>query len=255
MEDHKKFGGDVENDIACQYLKYFEFDDQVLNSLYESFSKGEITCSEMKKKLTEKLVPIFKQVTEKRNTITKDELMEFYKIKDIALPKPKEKEKTEDQKIIEDILIKQNIDFCLTYHNPIVSESDYQEIRSRFEGVLCKVALVYEHEKFFLIVNHIDTIFNQDKLKPLAKKLGFKKLSYAKIDTLKVLLKCESIFDASIFGLVNDQERKISEIWLDARLSDQEKVNFTPLRKDAKLTVTFDGMLKFIIALSPGSIS
>jgi len=250
LEDHKKLGGDVENDIACQYLKYFEFDDQILNSLYDGFSKGEISCSEMKKKLAEKLIPIFKQVTEKRNTITKDELMEFYKIKDIVLPKPKEKEKTEDQKIIEDVLIKQNIDFCLTYHNPVVSESDYQEIRSRLEGVLCKVALVYEQEKYFLIVNHIDTIFNQDKLKPLAKKLGLKKLSYAKIDTLKALLKCESIFDASIFGLINDQERKIVEIWLDSRISDQEKVNFTPLRKDAKLTITFDGMIKFIKELN-----
>lgn len=250
LEDHKKLGGDVDSDIACQYMRYFEFDDDLLNSYFEGFSKGEITCSEMKKKLVEKLVPIFKKVTEDRIKVTNDELLEFYKIKPISLPIIKEKEKTNDQLNIENKLKDLEINYVTTYHNPIVADSDYLDLRSRLEGSLCKASLVYEHDKFFLLINHIDTIFNSDKVKPLAKKLGFKKLSMAKHDTLKQILNCESIFDASVFGLSYDLERKVSEIWIDSKISQSEKVNFSPLRKDARITISYDDMLKYIKELN-----
>ena len=55
LEDHKKFGGDVEKDIPCQYLKFFELDDDKLNNILTGFKKGEISCGETKNYLIEKL--------------------------------------------------------------------------------------------------------------------------------------------------------------------------------------------------------
>lgn len=61
-EDHKKYGGDVEMDISCQYLKFLEMDDTVLNGNVERFGKGELLCGEIKQVLYEKLVKIFGEV-------------------------------------------------------------------------------------------------------------------------------------------------------------------------------------------------
>lgn len=81
LEDHRRLGGDVESDIPCKYLKYFEFDDEKLNKIYESFSKGEMTCSQTKKLLAEKLSEVLLEHQNNRNKVTDEMVKEFYKIK------------------------------------------------------------------------------------------------------------------------------------------------------------------------------
>ncbi|AYV76768.1 MAG: putative tryptophan--tRNA ligase, partial [Terrestrivirus sp.] len=49
LADHRKYGGDITKDISYQYLRYFEFDDVVLEDIRDRFQSGEMTCGEIKK--------------------------------------------------------------------------------------------------------------------------------------------------------------------------------------------------------------
>jgi tryptophanyl-tRNA synthetase len=55
VEEHRKKGGDVSVDIACQWLKYFEDDDKKLEEIYDKYSKGKLLSGEVKKILIEKI--------------------------------------------------------------------------------------------------------------------------------------------------------------------------------------------------------
>ncbi len=54
-EEHRKKGGNVEVDIACQWLKYFEEDDKKLEDIYNKYKKGELLSGEVKKILIDKI--------------------------------------------------------------------------------------------------------------------------------------------------------------------------------------------------------
>ena len=55
IEEHRKKGGDVKIDVACQWLKYFEDDDEKLSEIYDEYSRGELLSGEVKKILIEKI--------------------------------------------------------------------------------------------------------------------------------------------------------------------------------------------------------
>ena len=86
LKDHRLYGGNIEKDIPCQYLKFFEMDDEKLNNIYKGFKEGKITCGEVKKILVDKLTYIIKEHQKKRNQITEEEINIFYN-KDKSLPK------------------------------------------------------------------------------------------------------------------------------------------------------------------------
>jgi tryptophanyl-tRNA synthetase len=54
-EEQRKYGGNVEVDVACQWLKYFEPDDDKLEKIYEDYSKGKLLSGEVKKILIDKI--------------------------------------------------------------------------------------------------------------------------------------------------------------------------------------------------------
>ena len=54
-KEHRKYGGNVEIDVACQWLKYFEFDDKKLEKIYDDYSKGKLLSGEVKKILIDKI--------------------------------------------------------------------------------------------------------------------------------------------------------------------------------------------------------
>ena len=54
-EEHREKGGNVEVDVACQWLKYFEHDDKKLKEIYNKYSRGELLSGEVKKILIDKL--------------------------------------------------------------------------------------------------------------------------------------------------------------------------------------------------------
>lgn len=78
LEDHRKYGGNPEKDVAFQYLRYFEYDDNILDNVKKSFIKGELTCGELKKILLDKLLPIIIDIQNKKNKIDDKILSEFY---------------------------------------------------------------------------------------------------------------------------------------------------------------------------------
>ncbi|AYV77905.1 MAG: putative Tryptophanyl-tRNA synthetase [Edafosvirus sp.] len=84
LEEHKKYGGNMDTDIPCQYLKYFEFDDDKLNDIYKKFKAGEMTCNEIKKILIEKLIEVIQNHQKNRSLITDDLLNDFYSKKEIV---------------------------------------------------------------------------------------------------------------------------------------------------------------------------
>ena len=86
LKDHQLYGGNVDLDIPCQYLKFFEMDDEKLNSVFQGFKEGKITCGETKNLLIEKLITIVSEHQNKRKNITNDDLDLFY-AKDKALYK------------------------------------------------------------------------------------------------------------------------------------------------------------------------
>jgi tryptophanyl-tRNA synthetase len=55
IEEHRKYGGNPEVDVACQWLKYFEFDDQKLNKIHQDYKEGKLLSGEVKAILIEKI--------------------------------------------------------------------------------------------------------------------------------------------------------------------------------------------------------
>lgn len=71
VEEHRKKGGNVEVDVACQWLKYFEYDDKKLAEIYNKYSKGELLSGEVKSILIEKINIILKGHQERRKNAEK----------------------------------------------------------------------------------------------------------------------------------------------------------------------------------------
>lgn len=54
-EDHEKYGGNPDVDIAYQYLSFFEEDDAKMEKLASEYRKGTLSTREMKEACIEKL--------------------------------------------------------------------------------------------------------------------------------------------------------------------------------------------------------
>ena len=71
IEEHRKKGGNVEIDVACQWLKYFEEDDKKLEDIYQKYSKGELLSGEVKKILIDKINTFLAEHQKKRKQAAK----------------------------------------------------------------------------------------------------------------------------------------------------------------------------------------
>lgn len=69
VEEHRKLGGNVETDVACQWLKYFEHDDEKLAKIYKDYSEGSLLSGEIKAILIEKINIILKEHQQKKKTV------------------------------------------------------------------------------------------------------------------------------------------------------------------------------------------
>jgi tryptophanyl-tRNA synthetase len=56
IEEHRKFGGNPEVDISCQFLSKFFYDAKKSKKLFEDYSKGLLLSGEVKKLFAEELV-------------------------------------------------------------------------------------------------------------------------------------------------------------------------------------------------------
>lgn len=78
LAQHRELGGDVSVDVACQYLYFFETDDERLKQIYKDFDEGKLTCGETKKLLIDKLIEIVEEHKKRVSEITEEDLKEFY---------------------------------------------------------------------------------------------------------------------------------------------------------------------------------
>lgn len=80
IEEHRKEGGDINVDIACQWLKYLEMDDKKLGKIYQEYSQGKLLSGEVKKILIDKINEFLSE-HQKRRIKAKSQIKDFlYKI-------------------------------------------------------------------------------------------------------------------------------------------------------------------------------
>ena len=75
LEEHRKLGGNIETDVACQWLKYFEHDDAKLTKIYNNYSKGKLLSGEIKAILIEKINQILKEHQERKTKVKLDKFI------------------------------------------------------------------------------------------------------------------------------------------------------------------------------------
>ncbi len=71
VKEHRKYGGDVEKDVAAQWLKYFEEDDEKLEEIYSKYKRGELLSGEIKAILIEKINEFLAEHQKKRKEAEK----------------------------------------------------------------------------------------------------------------------------------------------------------------------------------------
>lgn len=78
LKELKEKGANLEIDTAYQYLRFFEMDDAKLESVGKAYSKGEMTSSDVKQLLIDKLVLLVEDFKVKRTAITDAKFAEFF---------------------------------------------------------------------------------------------------------------------------------------------------------------------------------
>jgi len=74
LEEHKKYGGNPDVDISCQYLSYFFYNEKQKTELFESYKKGGISSGEVKKKLFDELSNILSDFNDKLSKVSDEKL-------------------------------------------------------------------------------------------------------------------------------------------------------------------------------------
>jgi tryptophanyl-tRNA synthetase len=243
LEDHRKYGGNTDVDIAYQYLRYFEEDDEALQKIHDTFSKGEMSCGEIKELLVKKFVEIYENIQNRKSKLSKEHLDEFYKIKPMDLPKPKERKLEEPEKTLYDLFNNLEIKYRTKYHSLLTTIEEAEDLARSVEGSVCKAILLKgPKDAYYLYVIKSNTFVNT---KTLHKRIGVSKVNFATKDTFIETLKIPNTCP-TLFGLFNDSDKRISSVLIEEGIPNHSSVNFHPLRADATTTIPYEGMIKFI---------
>ncbi|XP_049595519.1 tryptophan--tRNA ligase, cytoplasmic [Syngnathus scovelli] len=77
IEEHRKYGGNVDVDVSFMYLTFFLEDDEKLEKIRQDYTSGALLTGELKKILIETLQPIIVEHQERRKQITDETVMRF----------------------------------------------------------------------------------------------------------------------------------------------------------------------------------
>ena len=238
-----KSGKTPEDDIAYQYLRYFEMDDDKLEKIRKDFISGELTPNGIKEILVEKIWEIMDKIQTNRKKIDEKVLNEYYELKQIELPKPKMKEVIPEEKELYDLLDKYNIKHVTKYHSIISTIDQFEDLEQKINGTICKGILLKAKEGYiYYIINEHTTI----NIKTLAKTLKLKVLRFAESDTYQQILKVNSKSCPSIFAIKNDTEKKIIKILIDENIDKNKKVCSLALRQDGTCSVEYNDLIKYL---------
>jgi len=78
VELHRKNGGNLDTDIAYQYLRYFEPDDKKLEQIGKDYSSGKMLSGEIKKIMADKVIELVLKHQENRKKVDDTILKLFY---------------------------------------------------------------------------------------------------------------------------------------------------------------------------------
>ncbi|KAL6944677.1 tryptophan--tRNA ligase [Hanseniaspora osmophila] len=78
-EEHRKYGGNPDVDVAYQYLSFFKDDDELLKKTSEDYKSGELLSGDMKKMCIETLQEFIKAFQQRRAAVTNDTIDSFMK--------------------------------------------------------------------------------------------------------------------------------------------------------------------------------
>lgn len=71
LEEHRKYGGNPDIDVAYQWLRYFEFDDKKLKKIYDDYKAGKLLSGELKAIAIQKINEYLKEHQERRKQASK----------------------------------------------------------------------------------------------------------------------------------------------------------------------------------------
>ena len=238
-----KSGETPEEDIAYQYLRYFEMDDDKLEKIRKDFISGELSKTGIKEILIEKIWELLDKIQLNRKNIDEKVLKEYYELKPIELPKPKMKEVIPEEKELYDLLDKYEILHETKYHSIISTIDQFEDLEQKINGTICKGILLKAKEGYiYYIINEHTTI----NIKTLAKTLKLKVLRFAESDTYQQILKVNSKSCPSIFAIKNDTEKKIIKILIDENIDKNKKVCSLALRQDGTCSVEYNDLIKYL---------
>ncbi len=278
LEQHRQFGGDINKDIAYQYLRYFEMDDGKLEYIKKEFTKGNISCYEMKCLLLDKIIPLIEEFKENREKISDEIVEEFYSWEDEKWKCVRNNKNIIENKVdininesrVYDYLRKIDIkDFITRYHSDIkfMDTDSLDQLKLSLRGEMCKVTLLKAKGRdYYLYLSSKDKTVDVKDIKKRINQIcenknhnKISKLSFAGNDTVEYLFnrnnknEASSIF--SIFGLINYSEYNHTKsecnqnkltLVIDKELEYNEYVNFTPLTNYASVSLSYKNSIKFI---------
>ena len=242
-EVHKQKGGNVDEDIAYQYLRYFEMDDAKLEQIKNDFTTGKLSVTGIKEILVEKLWALMSEIQNNRKKIDDKLLKEYYELKPIELPKPKMKEVIPEEKELYDLLDKYGIKHETKYHANITTVDQFEDLERKINGNICKGLLLKAKEGYIYYIINERTNVN---VKLLAKSLKLKVLRFAEADTYQQMLKVHSKTCPSIFAIKNDNEKKIIKVLIDENIDKSKKVCSLALREDGTCCIDYDDLVKYL---------
>eukprot|EP01029_Cantina_marsupialis_P014133 TRINITY_DN312_c0_g1_i4.p1 TRINITY_DN312_c0_g1~~TRINITY_DN312_c0_g1_i4.p1 ORF type:complete len:1017 (-),score=370.81 TRINITY_DN312_c0_g1_i4:584-3634(-) len=78
VEEHRRLGGNVDVDVACQYLHFFMEDDEELERIFKEYAAGNLLTGEVKKILIETIQPMIKEHQRMRKEVATDDMIKHF---------------------------------------------------------------------------------------------------------------------------------------------------------------------------------
>ena len=135
-------------------------------------------------------------------------------------------------------------------HEAAYTVEDARRLRGLIPGGHTKNLFLKDKKgRLWLVVADEETKVN---LKQLHRRIGAARLSFGKAELMEEVL---GVKPGSVtpFALMNDAEGRVSVV-LDARMMEQDPLNFHPLENTATTTISRDGLLEFLRATGHESV-
>ncbi|MGH6987866.1 MAG: prolyl-tRNA synthetase associated domain-containing protein [Caulobacteraceae bacterium] len=130
-------------------------------------------------------------------------------------------------------------------HPPVFRVGEGEDIKAELRGTHTKNLFLKDAKGALWLVSARDRA--QIDLKKLASRIGSARLSFASPERLAEVLGVTP-GSVTVFALINDESKRVRLV-LDAALLRAERVNFHPLINTATMTVSPQGLQRFLAAL------